>query len=331
MTEKFTDISGALIAIYGHNPQFNKEFIVKETPQTYPIKEELWENWFPFAFLAFKKLAEKEGSRIKSFAVIGTGPGADAIGALCAFKNLESIIVTDINEKVVQVAKQNVERYASSKKVEVIALCGNLCQPLQESGHKVDVIYGNLPNIPEAGLINGGYRTASRFDPANVIDKKNISKVSDSMRQRTKDYLLESQLAFLMSARESLNEGGSVIPSIGGRVPYELLKDLAEGAGYKFSELIAGFKKQTEPWEVIPGYAEAERCGIKFDFYRYDDAVRYLSSKGIKEPFTNLRGDILKIMLHPYVISAKEAFEMYKQEKNFNIGHTVHMIRAQKQ
>ena len=30
-------------------------------------------------------------------------------------------------------------------------------------------------------------------------------------------------------------------------------------AGYEYSELVAGFKKQTEPWEVLPGYAAAEK------------------------------------------------------------------------
>ena len=120
----------------------------------------------------------------------------------------------------------------------------------------------------------------------------------------------------------------TVICSIGGRVPYEKLRSLVETAGYRFEELVAGFKVQTEPEEVLSGYADAERGDIAFDFYRYDEAVEFLNSRGMKKPFVELQGDQLKGLLAPFRISAREALELYQQDPSYKIGHTVHMISA---
>src|SRR3989338_7768368 len=118
---KETDIAGMLEE--GLSIKFPHPVEVIETGSTYPIKSEIWDNWFPFAYMAFRNLAKKLGDAgrpIKSFATIGTGGGADALGALFAFGSLDRIILTDINENVVPIARENVEKYASSKCVKVI-------------------------------------------------------------------------------------------------------------------------------------------------------------------------------------------------------------------
>ncbi len=289
--------------------------ILHETDFTYPIKDVAWDNWFPFAYIAFRRLAEEENV-VRSFATIGTGNGADAIGAFHAFKDLQKIVITDIDKKVVSISEENVKR--NTKGINLIALQGSLCKPLKSRGIRVDLIYENLPNIPDADNIIEGYRRSSRFEAGSI----------SVGNEKMKKYLLESHFASLIEAKESLNSRGSVICSIGGRVPYDLLHGMIQSAGYSSEELLAGFKVQTEPEEVFPGYAKAERGGVDFDFFRYNEAVESLKNNEMEEPFIELRGDELKNLLGPYRISAKESLELYDKDPSYKIGHTVHMIRA---
>lgn len=331
-----------------------KVIITEIKDVTYPIKPYIWDNWFPFAYIAFRKLAERirESSQtIKSFATIGTGNDADAIGALYAFQNLENIILTDIDGRVIPISYDNVHKYAekevskdlitqltednlvhrSRKNIMVIALEGLLCEPLRKNGLKVDIIYENLPNIPDSSNIIEGYRRASRYQDGSMINQDRMDNFDEKLVEAhkiMKAYLLESHFAALIEAKDSLNPSGSVICSVGGRVPYEVLIKMVLSSGYDHEELVAGFKRQTEPEEVLTGYVEAEKNGIEFDFYRYDDALGHLKDLRIQEPFCELNGVSLKNLLEPHRISAKEAFRLYKENPNFSIGHTLHMIRA---
>jgi len=313
MVTKQYDIAGILGAL---GIVTEKPIIITETSDTYPIKADIWNNWFPFAYLAFQRLAGKQN--VASFAAIGTGNGADAIGAMNIFgRDLETIIFTDISNAALEVSEQNVRKYSAGKKV--IALNGFLCRPLIQRGIKVDLIYENLPNIPDGEEISGGYKQASLYNPSL------LPAASD---KRVRDYFLESHHSLLKQSKHAMNSGGSVICSIGGRVPNSLLKEMVEGLGYKYEESVAGFKRQTEPWEVLPGYAKAEENGVEFDFYKYGEAVSCLRSLGIKNPFVGLSGDRLKDLLAPFRISAMEALNLYGQNPDYAIGHTVHMIRA---
>lgn len=308
------DISGMLEE--GLGIEIKSPILVRETDFTYPIKDDNWENWFSFFHRALQRLDNRQ---IRSFAAVGTGSGADAIGALYALPNLETLVITDIDERVVPIAEANVRKY--SGRTNLVTLAGSLCQPLKERGIKVDLIYENLPNISDAGHIINGYRRASRYKSGSF----------DVCDDKAKLWLLESHLAALIDAREALNPNGSVICSIGGRVPYDKLRYVVESAGYNFGELIAGLKIQTEQDEVVQDYAKAENENVTFDFYKYDEAVKFLKSRGMKHPFIELNGEELKNLLKPYRISAKEALELYRQNPQYRVGHTVHMIRAIKQ
>jgi hypothetical protein len=185
----------------------------------------------------------------------------------------------------------------------------------------VDLIYENLPNIPDNRKLNTKQK-ASRYNPSS------LAELDESARR----YLLESHYSLLVDAHDILSNNGSVICSIGGRAPLGEIERIVNNAGYINLELVAGFKKQTEPWEVLPGYAAAEKDGVEFDFYLYDDAVSHLKSIGMNGAFAEKEGYALKKELLAYRINAKEALQIYETSKNkgnvVSIGHTVHMIQA---
>ncbi|MDO8660390.1 MAG: hypothetical protein Q7K43_00735, partial [Candidatus Woesearchaeota archaeon] len=134
-------------------PEVGLPIIITETDFAYPVKDDVWLNWFPFAYIAFRRLVQK---RIESFATIGAGSGADAIGAGFIFKNLKTIVLSDIDQRVIPVAVSNVKKYAPT--VTVVGLAGHLCEPLRKNKMQIDVMYENLPNISDAGNIAGRYR-----------------------------------------------------------------------------------------------------------------------------------------------------------------------------
>ena len=74
---------------------------------------------------------------------------------------IETIVLTDINQAALEVSEKNLRSYSSGKKVA--ALNGSLCQPLIEAGITVDLIYENLPNIPDGENIITGYKQASVY------------------------------------------------------------------------------------------------------------------------------------------------------------------------
>ncbi|MBS3157734.1 hypothetical protein J4206_00430 [Candidatus Woesearchaeota archaeon] len=319
--------------------------LITETDDTYPIQPNVWDNWVAFAYMAFDLLANEiywkdspeddpstfgdasQKGKIESFAAIGTSNGADAIGALQAFHDLEQIVITDISSKALRVAKQNLRRYLDAREsdCEMIARHGNLCSGLKDL--KVDVVYENLPNIPN-GNTDQGYRAAT-FHNKSLARKVKLDESKAVDRDIVK-YLLLSHYALLLDAKQVLNDGGSVICAIGGRVPYGAISEMIKKAGYEFEELFSGFKLQTETEEVLQGYAAAEqKYGVKFDFYDFKQ-VSGLLAIDMEPPYTKLPGDELKKMLGPLAISAEYALRLYRKNPSRKFGHVVHMVRAVK-
>ncbi|MEK6900846.1 MAG: hypothetical protein AABX37_00725, partial [Nanoarchaeota archaeon] len=110
----------------GLQREVDSPVVVEEAPYMYPIKKRTWENWFPFAYRAFQKL---NPLTIRSFATIGAGSGADAIGALHVFNHLDTIVITDVDERIVPLTERNIKRYCWG--VNLVAVIGSLCQPLR--------------------------------------------------------------------------------------------------------------------------------------------------------------------------------------------------------
>jgi hypothetical protein len=59
-----------------------------------------------------------------------------------------------------------------------------------------------------------------------------------------------------------LSKGGVVLSSIGSRIPFDTIVYLAEAAGFSGRIISLSWKMQSEPDEVIKGYAEAEEKGL---------------------------------------------------------------------
>lgn len=296
---------------------------IETNEHSYTVKENPADNWNFHAFYAFKrlKLARDAKSRpTKIFATIGSGNGVDAIGASRIFGGLEKVMMTDIDGRVVGLCKENFSKNLGRKNqtLEFGAAEGFLCAPLIEAGVKADVIYANIPNIPE--------------NPRKVFVGRNSSGFFDrslygDVPEEFEKYLMVSQYAILKSAKKALAKGGDIVVNFGGRVPYGLIEKLFEKCGYGFGELCCGFKMQTETREMLEGYGKGEgQNGVEFDFYRHDESMRFLESKGIENPTSKIKGAKLKELLSSFRVSSKEGLNLFG--RGAAIGHTVHLLRG---
>jgi methylase of polypeptide subunit release factors len=289
-----------------------KKIRIRIDPQMYSIKPETEANWVWHAFRGFGIVQQQlfaAGIRPQTFAAIGTGSGVDAIGASLFFPSLRRLIVTDVEDRIVWLAAENV-RMNVSDELTVEGFVGDVCLPLAKAGSIVDVIYTNLPNIPITHAAEGIIDHGTFYHPAD-------DNVDDGVLEQ---YLLGLQYRFLLSAKRVLSERGFVIMMIGGRVPYEMFDRLASAAGYRFEEVLCCLKVQTEAKNVASGYAAAERKGVEFDFYKFDQASAALSGA------QQLDGRELKQTIQTWRMSAGEAAEYLNSGKQ--IGHTLHFFKG---
>ncbi|OGH87829.1 MAG: hypothetical protein A3J93_05360 [Candidatus Magasanikbacteria bacterium RIFOXYC2_FULL_42_28] len=297
-------------------------FIITATNNTYEIDAlEPKNNWLYPAFRGFQNLSTrltKENKPTDTFVAIGTGQGLDAVGAYHILKP-KNIIITDLHPAVVPITEKNFYQNIKNGSAAVMALTGNLCEPLRQNKITADIIYANLPNIPlsEADTILSGQLTSTFFDASRAPHSPSLLNA----------YLLGLQNAFLQDAHASLAPGGSVIINLGGRVPIALIQTMFADAGYTYQELYATFKLQTQPEWVLGGYARAEeKYKKRFDFYRYDAASARLGTKIFEE---NISAVKLKKLLEPFLINATSALKrcVYDHER---VGHVVQIIRGLK-
>ncbi len=280
------------------------------------------DNWLYPALKGFQIMRDRlvrEKKKVRTFATIGTGQGVDAIGAYRLFHPAH-IVLTDIHPDVVPVALKNARKNIPHLSCTVRGYVGNLCEPLVQHGVVADIIYANLPNIPLAGSGSAfsGQLTSTFFDERWVA----------GCTQQLETYLLAVQHAFLVSAHDCLAPGGSVIVTLGGRVPLALVHKMFTDTGYVYQELVNYFKLQSQPEWVLGGYARAEeQHGVSFDFYRFDAAHASLQ-KHFES--ASLTAAALKRLLQPFRVSATDALKrfVYHQER---IGHVVQVIRGKKQ
>lgn len=289
-----------------------KKIRVRIDPQMYSIKPESEANWVWHAFRGFGIVQQQlfaAGIRPQTFAAIGTGSGVDAIGAPLFFPSLRRLIVTDVEDRTVWLAAENVRTNVRDD-LAVEGFVGDVCLPLAKAGSIVDVIYTNLPNIPIAHAAEGIIDHGTFYRPAD-------DNIDDEVLEQ---YLLGLQYRFLLSAKRVLSKSGFVIMMIGGRVPYEMFDRLASAAGYRFEEVLCCLKVQTEAENVASGYAAAERDGVEFDFYKFDQASAALNGA------QQLNGRELKQAIQAWRMSAGEAVEYLNSGKQ--IGHTLHFFKG---
>ena len=298
-----------------------KHVVVTTNEHMYTLKDEIEDNWLFYTFSGFRELQKRlmqEGKTTKKAAIIGTGNGVDALGAYLLIDGIEELLITDIDPRVMEFSVENIRRNIPDDNLGVYTFVGDLCKPISERGLNVDMVYGNLPNLPsDSDDLSEGLKLSSLYRRENS---------GLSMPSYITGYLLEMQRLFLDSAKAILNPGGSVLPIIGGRVPYELFPRMFAEAGLNLEELCSGFKKQTEPDVVIPEYAGAERDGIIFSFYPFAEAKEHLKKLGVANPTTKIDGMKLSSALRAYRVSAREALSLYRE--GIDLGHTVHFFRG---
>ncbi len=268
------------------------------------------DSWLYLAFRAFQNYGSVHPvywrKEVKTFATIGTGSGVDAIGAH-AILQPEKIVLADIHPEVIPVAEQNVKTNLSGEAhSEIVALPGNLCEPLVERGITADLIYANLPNIPSGERVLGERRSATFFEERAAYCPAVFE-----------EHLLKLQYLFLESAKKALSLGGVVIAAIGARVPGKILERLFKETGYHGVHVLARtLKRQSEPEHVLRGYAEAEKRGVEFDFYRYAEASERW--KSIERAGVSVQE--AKEELKKHRVSASEAWKLYSSGAIADLG-----------
>lgn len=297
---------------------------------TYEIDEMPQNNWLYPAFLGFQELAEKlrrEDKCVQSFASIGTGAGLDVVGAEQIFFPAflsgyqaeifkPSLLVgTDVHPGVLPLAEENVRKNIDLKSADIRMLLGSLCTPLREAGLKVDVLYANLPLIPDG--------------PAHILDGMRSSTFVD--RDLLKDvpplytkHLLGMKYALLQDAHDCLTESGSVVLNLGGRVSIPLVHRMFTECGYSYDELVTMLKVQSQPEEVLPGFVAAEqKHGIAFEFYWMEsEPQKYTPKVYINDIYSE------SFLKRNKRVSATEALALHS--KGEKIGHIVRVIRGQR-
>lgn len=296
---------------------------IEEIPGvTYEVEERPEDNWVFHALIGLGELQRRlnvEGRRCRHFVTVGTGPGLDAIGAAHLLRP-EFLRVTDINPTAAEVALQNLRNNLPTGAQPVIAASAGhlLGVELNEWGAGVeapapDVIYANLPNLPASQVDTGTMAAAS------YIDRRLIQGCPPDL-DRT---LLALQYHFLRQAREVLAPGGSAVIALGARMPAQVIQHLFHAAGLRMEELYTGFKIQTQPDEVIAGYARAEReNGAGFTFY---NAAQVMTPGALDTPMT-LEQRQWQWMARG--LTAQQALRVHQQ--GHPIGHLVSILRGVK-
>lgn len=267
------------------------------------------------AFVAVQQM--NVGSNIGRFASIGTGAGIDALAAIEVF-GCREVVVTDMHEDVVNMAARNIANNIAehSPVVTVSALVGDLLTPLSQAGSRFDLIYENLPNIPfhqdgnlEHDQTSSSYIGTRPEDVPEFIHKN----------------LLTLHYLAVLQAKNRLSENGAILSSIGARVPLSILLEVAREAGCTGSILTYTWKVQSEPEDVIGGYAAWQGQGLG-PFYFYPIEVLYETFSNIDMVAAGDQALEIEHALLPHRLDAVAAHEAHCQGKT--LGHTVAVIMS---
>ena len=281
------------------------------------------DDWLYLALLSLAYIAKNKGKQVNSIALIGEGNGIDAIATLKLFKQIKSLYITDILPEILPYIQKNIEANLPEiiKGVKVEYLHGRDCHPLSE---KVDFIYANLPLV----MVNPEELEKS-LSTTTLTDAKCYSHLSKGANDELRKYSMLSQLGFLISAKEKLNKGGSIVTLIGGRVPTSIIEETFARAELKHNTLYIAFMKQSDP-EFMEQYASFEKLeNITFSFYDYEKASAILEEKlGIYTPDVidgHSEKEIRRI-LESSEINAQQAYQLYLNNKD--VGHLAYAFEA---
>jgi hypothetical protein len=286
--------------------------VLRLTEHTYPLEPSPEQSWLPIAFRAFARLARR--ITVKDVLIVGTGNGLDALGAAEIF-DLRTLTVTDLNEKGLSVAQENVLAHLEdAADIELSFHAGDLlsCVPPERS---FSLVYENLPNIPASaelelrrGVIGGRFFDAAEHGVPELFEA----------------YLLALHYRCLQEAWPSVREGAGVLTAIGGRMPHDVAFELHRACGY-CPELVAfDVKLQVEPELVIPPYSRAEaHNGVELTFYAAE-AIELVAERRHAGLDGQQLADAVERDLRPLSMSAREAEDCARRGQP--VAHSVLMI-----
>lgn len=266
------------------------------------------------AFLALKQT----GTEVRDFCTIGTGTGLDALAAI-EILNARNIIITDLHHDVVTLARQNIlQNTDKASRLTIFSGVGDLLYPLQGENFSLDLVYENLPNIP--------------INPTDNLKDGQISSTfianrSEKIPGFVSRHLITLHYLALKQAFPLLRNGGRILSSIGGRIPLEVIGRLGEECGYLCEILTFTWKRQSEPEEVITGYAQWEREGFgPFQFYPVEDLEEMFRS--VAHVAAGAQARAIEHALSPHLMTAQEA--LGAMNDGIEIGHTVAVLDSVK-
>lgn len=268
------------------------------------------------AFEAYCQRRPEAARQLKRFCSIGTGAGLDALVAMEVLQPA-LIAITDLHRDVVDQAMVNI--LANLKRPDSLVLrsgVGDLLSPFDEGQMGFDLIYENLPNIPlpaEISLDEG--QASSSF----------IAPRQEVIPPLVRSYLLELHFAFLLQARRFLTPQGAVLCSIGGRLPLQAMVQTFEAAGFQAEVLLYSWKIQSEPEEVITGYAQQHEHGYgPFYFYRAKDLEDFFA--GREPAANNSQAEDLERQLEGQRVDAPTALKLHRAGEV--IAHSVVVLEG---
>jgi len=283
-----------------------------------PQVDDLQRDWVAsVAAPAFKILRAQRGdAACRSFCAIGTGSGVDALAAI-ELLGADRIGITDLFEEVVNTAAGNVRRnLRPGLAIALHAGAGDLLAPLGGDNIRFDIIYENLPNLPLADAAQLEIeRTSAAFVPPRTEDVPDF----------VKDWLLVLHYLALVQARDFLNPGGTVISTLGARLPLSIIADMAEAAGHKASFLTYSWKVQADAADVIGSYAQWQRQGLG-PFHFYPAEVLEAVFAGLDPVEAGRDAFAIERDLAPKRMDAGTAWDAFRQGRR--IGHAVAVLKS---
>jgi hypothetical protein len=315
VTDSLLDVSDS----YGHLRCFHGllPLVVKTNQYAYLSTSDpadpLGVTWLELALTGMETLRELKLPRVRNAAIVGTGAGLDAVGISHLFVP-EQITASDIHPGALHAARWNCAKHARQATRCDVLQSDLFRQYPRES--RYDLIFENLPNIPDGTDLLDGIRTASCYGPD--------SYAADPVSDRN---LLTLHYNCLLGARARLRPGGWIVATIGGRVPWEVIREVFARAGFATELLHFGLKTQTEPEVVLPGYARAERNGSpRFLYYYPAEACASILPRqtGNMSIVDTPQAEALNARLQRYGVSAVEALRLHREGKQ--VCHSVYVV-----
>jgi methylase of polypeptide subunit release factors len=284
-----------------------------------PHVDDLQSDWVSYILSpALKLLRKRNGGDFESFCSIGTGSGLDVLTGI-EILGAKRAGLTDVHEDVVLTAAENVRSNLKNPgSVTIEAGYGDLLEPLRKFKPRYDVIYENLPNVP---AIDTAGATEDRKSSTHVPPRK------ESIPASIKKQMLDLHYLAFVQAKDFLSENGSIISTLGGRVPLEVFIELGRSAGFASSVLTYSWKVQAVAEDVIRDHAKLQKEGFgPFFFYHADTLEKHFAGVDIES--SGERAFDIEKSLIPHRLDAATAYEEFSKGKR--IGHTAVVLKSER-